>query len=78
MKLNRQDKFGRQLLSVKEIQIEMSNLDHSGIEMAVRFAVLAEQMTWFLPVLRKAIYMRLKNEGINIPFNQVDLHIVQK
>ena len=46
--------------------------------MAVRFAVLAEQMTWFLPVLRKAIYMRLKNEGINIPFNQVDLHIVQK
>ena len=78
MKLNRQDKFGRQLLSVKEIQIEMSNLDSSGIEMAVRFAVLAEQMTWFLPVLRKAIYMRLKNEGINIPFNQVDLHIVQK
>lgn len=78
MKLNRQDKFGRQLLSVKEISIEMSNLDNSGIEMAVRFAVLAEQMTWFMPVLRRAIYTRLQNEGINIPFNQMDLHIVQK
>lgn len=74
--LNTQDKFGRYLLSPKEgVRIEMRDLDTSSIQMAVRFAVIAEKRTWFLPVARKAVYENLMKGKIPIPFPQVDVHI---
>jgi len=75
-KLAQKDKFKRELISMKDVRIEMTELAASGITMAVRFGVLAERMTWFKPVLRNAIYQRLMAEQISIPYNQLDVHIV--
>lgn len=73
---NEEDKYGRTRLSAKEgIRVEVTELEDRGIQMAVRFGVIAEQRTWFLPVLRKAIYEKLRAGGIQIPFPQVDLHV---
>lgn len=73
--LNRKDKYGRELISMSDVRVEMSNLASSAITMGVRFGVLAEKMTWFMPVLRKALYKRLTEEHINIPYNQLDIRI---
>lgn len=74
--LNQKDKFGRMLLSEQEgIRIEMRDLGESGISMAVRFGVIAERRTWFLPVARKAIYENLISHGISIPFRQVEIRM---
>lgn len=73
---NEVDKYGRTRLSAKEgIRVEMTNLADSCIQLAIRFGVIAEQRTWFLPVLRKAIYQKLHDGGIRIPYPQVDLHV---
>lgn len=73
--LNQKDKFGRMLLSPQEgLRIEMRDLAENGITMAVRFGVIAEKRTWFLPVARKAIYKKITSNGIEIPFPQMDLH----
>lgn len=73
--LNQKDKFGRMLLSPQDgLRIEMRDLGDNGITMAVRFGVIAEKRTWFLPVARKAIYKKITSNGIEIPFPQVDVH----
>lgn len=74
--LNTQDKYGRPLLSPKDgIRIEMRELEDSGILMAARFGVVAQKRTWFLPVARKAVYVKLQEGGIKIPFPQCELHM---
>lgn len=73
--LNQKDKFGRMLLSPQEgLRIEMRDLQDSEIVMAVRFAIIAERRTWFLPVARKAIFQNLVRNGIEIPYPQLDIH----
>lgn len=74
--LNQKDPFGRMLLSPQEgLRIEMRDLTESQVTMAVRFGVLAEKRTWFLPIARKAIYKNLTENGISIPFQQIDIHL---
>ncbi len=73
--LNTQDKFGRPLLSPKDgIRIELRELENNGIQMAARFGVVAEKRTWFLPIARKAVYGKLQEGGIKIPFQQMEIH----
>lgn len=74
--LNTKNKYGRPLLSPKDgIRIEVRDLGDNGIQMAARFGVVAEKRTWFLPIARKAIYERLQQGGIKIPFQQMDVHV---
>lgn len=73
------DDYGRPLLSRQEgIRIEMRDLGTNGIQMAVRFGIIAEKRTWFLPILRKQIYTYLSDGGIKIPFQQMDLHLINE
>lgn len=75
--LNTVDKYGRPLLSAQEgLRFEVMDLADSGIRIAVRFAVIAEKRTWFLPVVREAMYEALSKAGIQIPFQQVDVHVL--
>lgn len=72
--LNQRGKRGVYLLSNQEgIRIELRDMSDAGCEFAVRFGVVADRRTWFLPVARKAIYEALTKNGYDIPYTKYEI-----
>lgn len=63
--LNSIDKLGRPLLSpINDVVVEFREMGTLSLEMAVKFGVLAEKRTAFLPVVRKAVFLKLDKENL--------------
>ena len=72
------DRFGRDIVDPKRgIKVGLVNFGDSGIELAMRQNVLVERRSDFAARAIELIYKTLTENGINIPYQQFDVHIVQ-
>ena len=72
------DKFGRNVVDAKRgISVAFDNFGDSSIEIALKQYVLVEERYGYIARAKELIYNTLNENGINIPFPQRDVHIVQ-
>ena len=77
-KLMTKDKYGRSVVDAKRgISVSFDNFGDSSIEIALKQYVLVEERYGFIARAKELIYNTLNENGINIPFPQRDVHIVQ-
>ena len=74
--LCRKDKFGRDMVrSDYGIQVTLSDFGDSGVNLKVKQFVLVDQRYNFVAKANESIYKALSDNGIEIPFPQVDVHM---
>ena len=73
------DKFGRQMIKPSYgIQIVLDDFGDSSLNLKVKQFVLVDQRYNFLSKANELIYKALADNGIQIPFPQRDVHIIQE
>ena len=77
-KLMTKDRYGRNVVDAKRgITVAIDEFGDSSIEIAMKQYVLVEERFGFIARAKELIYATLNENGINIPFPQRDVHIVQ-
>ena len=72
------DKYGRNVVDAKRgIAVTFDNFGDSSVDIAMKQFVLVEERNGFVARAQELIYKTLNDNGINIPFPQRDVHIVQ-
>ena len=77
-KLMTKDRYGRNVVDAKRgITVAIDEFGDSSIEIAMKQYVLVEERFGFIARAKELIYATLNENGINIPFPQRDIHIIQ-
>ena len=77
-KLMTKDKYGRNVVDAKRgIAVTFDNFGDSSVDIAMKQFVLVEERFGFIARAQELIYKTLNENGINIPFPQRDVHIIQ-
>ena len=72
------DKYGRNIVDPKRgISVAFDNFGDSSIDIALKQYVLVEERFGFVARAKELLYNTLNENGIEIPFPQRDVHIVQ-
>jgi small-conductance mechanosensitive channel len=76
--LCRPDKFGRDTVKPSYgIQVTLGNFGDSSVDLNVKQFVLVDQRYAYVARANELIYKALRDNGIEIPFPQRDVHIIQ-
>ncbi|MBP5563571.1 MAG: mechanosensitive ion channel family protein, partial [Bacteroidales bacterium] len=71
------DDYGRDVVDPKwGIKVGVSELGDDSLVIAMKQSVLVEKRFGFMSRAKEVIYNALKENGITIPFNQVDVHVI--
>ncbi len=75
-KLLTKDKYGRNMVDPKRgISVSVDSLSDSSVDIAMKQYVLVEERFGYMSRARELIYNTLRENGIEIPFPQRDVHI---
>lgn len=71
------DDYGRDVVDPKwGIKVGVSELGDDSLVIAMKQSVLVEKRFGFMSKAKEVIYKALKENGIAIPFNQLDVHVI--
>ena len=71
------DEYGRDIVDPKwGIKVDIADFADSAIIIAMKQSVLVEKRFGFIKNARQLIYKTFRENGITIPFNQLDVHVV--
>ena len=74
--LRRKDKYGREVIDMKKnITVRVENFSDSSVDIKVLLYTTVETYLSFPAQAREAIYNAFNENGIEIPFPQVDVHV---
>ena len=77
--LRTKDSYGREVVDPKRgIYVVFNNFGDSAVEVAVKQFVLVPERIAYIDRAKELIYKTLNDNGINIPFPQRDIHIIQE
>ena len=77
--LKTKDKYGRDVVDPSSgIIVDVSDLADSSVVIAMKQNVLVEERIGFMSRAKELIYKTLNENGISIPFNQLDVHVVSE
>jgi small-conductance mechanosensitive channel len=75
--LKTKDKYGREVVDPKGgIRVGVAELGESSVVIAMKQSVLVEERFGFISRAKELIYKTLNEHGITIPFNQLDVHMI--
>jgi len=75
--LKTKDKYGRDVVDPNGgIRVGVSELGESSVVIAMKQSVLVEERFGFISRAKELIYKTLNENGITIPFNQLDVHVI--
>ena len=73
------DAYGRDVVDPKRgIRITFNEFGDNAVEVAIKQFVLVPERYGFIDRAKETIYKALNDNGINIPFPQRDIHIIQE
>ena len=71
------DEYGRDIVDPKwGIKVDIADFADSAIIIAMKQSVLVEKRFGFIKNARQLIYKTFRENGISIPFNQLDIHVI--
>ena len=71
------DEYGRDVVDPSwGIKIGVSELADNGVVLAMKQSVLVEKRFGFISRTKELMYKTLKENGITIPFQQMDVHMI--
>ena len=71
------DEYGRDIVDPKwGIKVDIADFADSAIIIAMKQSVLVEKRFGFIKNARQLIYKTFRENGITIPFNQLDIHVI--
>ena len=71
------DEYGRDIVDPKwGIKVDIADFADSAIVIAMKQSVLVEKRFGFIKNARHLIYKTFRENGITIPFNQLDVHVI--
>ena len=71
------DEYGRDVVDPKwGIKVDIADFADSAIIIAMKQSVLVEKRFGFIKNARQLIYKTFRENGITIPFNQLDVHVI--
>ena len=71
------DEYGRDVVDPKwGIKVDIADFADSAIVIAMKQSVLVEKRFGFIKNARQLIYKTFRENGITIPFNQLDVHVI--
>ena len=71
------DDYGRDIVDPKwGIKVDIADFADSAIVIAMKQSVLVEKRFGFIKNARQLIYKTFRENGITIPFNQLDVHVI--
>ena len=71
------DEYGRDIVDPKwGIKVDIADFADSAIIIAMKQSVLVEKRFGFIKNARHLIYKTFRENGISIPFNQLDIHVI--
>ena len=71
------DEYGRDIVDPKwGIKVDIADFADSAIVIAMKQSVLVEKRFGFIKNARQLIYKTFRENGITIPFNQLDVHVI--
>lgn len=71
------DEYGRDIVDPKwGIKVDIADFADSAIVIAMKQSVLVEKRFGFIKNARQLIYKTFRENGITIPFNQLDIHVI--
>ena len=71
------DDYGRDIVDPKwGIKVDIADFADSAIVIAMKQSVLVEKRFGFIKNARQLIYETFRENGITIPFNQLDVHVI--
>ena len=77
--LHGKDAFGRDVVDPKRgISITLEDMDDSAVTIAVKQQVLVAERVGYIDRAKELIYNTLNENGIDIPFPQCDIHLVNE
>ena len=76
-KLLTKDEYGRDVVDPRwGIKVDIADFADSAIIIAMKQSVLVEKRFGFIKNARQLIYETFRENGITIPFNQLDVHVI--
>ena len=76
--LRTKDAYGREIVEPKKgIYVVFNDFGDSAVEIAVKQYVLVPERIGYIDRAKEVIYKALNENGIQIPFPQRDIHIIQ-
>ncbi len=76
--LGRKDKFGRKVIDESYgINVTLSGFGDNSVDLVIKQYVLVEERYAYIAAANEAIYNALNKNGIQIPFPQRDIHIIE-
>ena len=77
--LQDKDAFGRDIVDSKRgITISLDDMDDSAVTIAVKQQVLVAERVGYIDRAKELIYNTLNENGIEIPFPQCDVHLINE
>ena len=71
------DEYGRDVVDPKwGINVDIADFAESAIVIAMKQSVLVEKRFGYIKKAKQLIYKTFRENGITIPFNQLDVHII--
>ena len=71
------DEYGRDVVDPRwGIKVDISDFADSSIVIAMKQSVLVEKRFGYIKKAKQLIYKTFKENGITIPFNQLDVHMI--
>jgi small-conductance mechanosensitive channel len=71
------DQYGRDVVDPKwGVSVDIADFGESAIVIAMKQSVLVEKRFGYMKKAKQLIYKTFRENGITIPFNQLDIHIV--
>lgn len=71
------DEYGRDVVDPRwGIKVDISDFADSAIVIAMKQSVLVEKRFGYIKRAKQLIYKTFRENGITIPFNQIDVHVV--
>ena len=75
--LKTKDKYGREVVDPSGgIRVGVAELGESSVVIAMKQSVLVEERFGYISRAKELIYKTLNENGITIPFNQLDVHVI--
>ena len=75
--LQTKDEFYRNIVDMsKGVSVTFEDFGDSSVNIAIKQYVLVPERTGYIAAAKEAVYNKLKENGIEIPFPQRDIHIV--
>ena len=78
MAVSEQEFYGRPLIDRKKgITVTFADFGDSSVDLSVKQMVLVQEKYRFISEAKEIIYNTLNANGINIPFPQRDIHVIE-